>query len=160
MGAKEKLMKNKGRFSDLVKSEINSVDSDCSITSFRAWLEVGDMMSKDVFTISPDETVVLATKVMSENDISCIIVVDNDSVVGVLTETDVLKRAVAEEKKFDKIKVGKIMSSPVESISSNLSVLEASRIVENKRIKQLPVLEEKRLVGIVTQTDLIRVLTS
>jgi PAS domain S-box-containing protein len=160
MGAKEKLMKNKGRFSDLVKSEINSVDSDCSITSFRAWLEVGDMMSKDVFTISPDETVVLATKVMSENDISCIIVVDNDSVVGVLTETDVLKRAVAEEKKFDKIKVGKIMSSPVESISSNLSVLEASRIVENKHIKQLPVLEEKRLVGIVTQTDLIRVLTS
>ncbi|MHC4461366.1 MAG: CBS domain-containing protein [Planctomycetota bacterium] len=153
-------MVNREQLNNLVRSEINGFDSDCSITSFRVWFQVRDMMSKDVVTISPDETVVSATKMMSENNISCIIVVDNGSVIGILTETDVLKRAVAQEKNFDKIMVGKIMSSPVKSISSHLSVLEASRIVEDKRLKQLPVLEENRLVGIVTQTDLIRVLTS
>ncbi len=160
MGAKETLMENNERFSNLVKSKIRNVYSDCSITSFRAWLEVGDVMSKDVITISPDETVVLATKVMSENNISCIIVVDNDSVAGILTETDILKRAVAEEKDFDKLRVREIMSSPVESISSDLSVLKAGRIIEDKHIKRLPILKKKRLVGIVTQTDLIRALTS
>jgi signal transduction histidine kinase/predicted transcriptional regulator/CheY-like chemotaxis protein len=160
MGAKEKLMENNERFGNLVKSKIMDVYSDCSITSFRVLLEAKDVMSRDVTTISPDETVVLATKVMSENNISCIIAVDNASVVGILTETDVLKRAVAQEKDFNKLRVGEIMSSPVETISSDLSVLEAGRIMEDKHIKRLPILKEKRLVGIVTQTDLIRVLTS
>lgn len=149
-------MENKERFSNLVKTKIRNVYSDCSITSFRAWLEVGDMMSEDVTTISPDETVVSATKVMSENNISCIIVVDNGSVVGILTETDVLKRAVAQEKDFDKLRVREIMSSPVETISSDLSVLEAGKIMEEKHIKRLPILKRKRLVGIVTQTDIFK----
>jgi PAS domain S-box-containing protein len=160
MGAKEELMENNERFSNLVKSRIRNVYSDCSITSFRAWLEVGDVMSKDVITISPDETVVLAAKVMSESNISCIIAVDNGGVAGILTETDVFKRALAEDKDFYKLRVGEIMSSPVESIPSDLAVLEAGRIMEDKHIKRLPILKKKRLVGIVTQTDLIRVLSS
>ena len=153
-------MENKERFSNLVKTKIRNVYSDCSITSFRAWLEVGDVMTKDVIAISPDETVVVAAKVMSENNISCIIAVDNNSLAGILTETDVFKRAVVEDKDFDKLRVGEIMSSPVESISSDLSVLETSKIIEDKHIKRLPILKKKRLVGIVTQTDLIQVLTS
>jgi signal transduction histidine kinase/CBS domain-containing protein/DNA-binding NarL/FixJ family response regulator len=160
MGAKEKLMENRERFNDLLKSKIRNVYSDSSTPSFQAWLEVKDVMSRDVITISPDEAVVLATKVMSENNISCIIVVDNASVVGILTETDVLKRAVAQEKDFNKLRVRQIMSSSVETVSSDLSVIEASKIMEEKHIKRLPIMEERRLVGIVTQTDLVRVLTS
>jgi len=153
---KETLMENKERFSNLVKSKIRNVYFDCSITSFRAWLEVGDVMTKDVITISSDETVVVAAKVMSENNISCIIVVDNGSVAGILTETDVLKKAVAKEKDFDKLSVGEIMSSPVESISSDLAVLEAGKIMEKMDIRRLVVMEDKRLCGIVTQTDIFR----
>jgi len=117
-------------------------------------------MSKEVTTISPHETVVSAAKRMCEDNISCIIVVDNARVAGILTETDLLKGIAADEADFDKMPVTRIMSWPVESISPDLSVLEAGKVAEAKHIKRLPVLDGDQLVGIITQTDLIRVLTS
>ena len=122
-------------------------------------LTVGSVMSKDVITICSDETVASAAKIMSENSVSCIVVADNGNVTGILTETDFLKRVAEREKDFDRIKVREIMSAPVESISPNLSVPDAVRIMEDKHIKRLPILEKKRLVGIITQTDLVRVVT-
>ncbi len=122
-------------------------------------LTVGSVMSKDVITICSDETVASAAKIMSENSVSCIVVADNGTVVGILTETDFLKRVAEREKDFDRIKVREIMSAPVESISPNLSVPDAVRIMDDKHIKRLPILEKKRLVGIITQTDLVRVVT-
>jgi len=117
-------------------------------------------MNTDVTTISPDETVVSAAKRMSGNKVSCIVVVDRAGVVGVLTETDILKRIAGRKNDFDKITVAEIMSSPVESVSPDLSVLEAAEFSAKRHIKRLPVLENKRLVGIVTQTDLVRTMTS
>ncbi|MFQ6034670.1 MAG: CBS domain-containing protein [Sedimentisphaerales bacterium] len=117
-------------------------------------------MSKDIITISSDKCVFSAAKIMSDSHVSCVIVIDNEGVVGILTETDILKKVAANENNFDKIRVAEVMSSPVESIPRNLSVLEASRIMMEKHIKRLPILEEKKLVGIVTQTDLARTLAS
>jgi len=122
-------------------------------------LVVGDVMSKDVVTICSDETVASAAKMMSENHVSCIVVVDNGGVAGILTETDFLKKVAAREKDFDRIKVREIMSCPVETISPNLSVFDAIAIMEDKHIKRLPILEKKQLAGIVTQTDLAQVVT-
>lgn len=122
-------------------------------------LTVGNVMSKDVITVCSDETVASAAKIMSDNSVSCIVVADNGSVAGVLTETDFLKRVAEREKDFDRIKVREIMSAPVESIAPNLSVFDAIRVMEDKHIKRLPILEKKRLVGIVTQTDMVRVVT-
>jgi transcriptional regulator with GAF, ATPase, and Fis domain len=153
-------MENKGQLGDSVKTKVRDVSSDSLLTSMRVWLKVGDVMSKDVVTICPDESVVCAAKIISENNTSCIVVVDRSSVVGILTETDFLKRVVGKEKDFDKIKVGEVMSSPVVSISADLSVFDASRIMAEKHIKRLPILEDGRLAGIVTQTGLIRVSAS
>jgi transcriptional regulator with GAF, ATPase, and Fis domain len=153
-------MEHKEEFSDSTKTKVRDVSSDWLTSSLRVWLRVGDVMSKDVVTVCPDETVVSAAKMISENNISCIVVVDNGNVAGILTETDFLKRVVAEGKDFDEISVKEVMSSPVESIGSDLSVFEASRIMDEKHIKRVPVLGEGRLVGIATQTDLIRVSAS
>jgi len=153
-------MKNKEQFSNLIKTRMRDASSDCLMTSLRVQLEVQDVMSKDVTTISSGETVVSATKTMCENNISCIVVVDNGSVVGILTERDLLKRIAAKEKDYSKITIAETMSCPVETISPNLSVLEAGRIMEDRHIKRLPVIEKKRLVGIITQTELTRLLTS
>ena len=122
-------------------------------------LAVVDVMRKDVVTICSDETVASAAKIMSENNVSCVVVADNGSVAGILTETDFLKRVAVREKDFDRIKVREIMSCPVETISPDLSVFDAIRIMEDKHIKRLPILEKKQLVGIVTQTDLVQVVT-
>ena len=140
--------------------QMKDASSDRLITSSRAWLEVGDVMSTYVTTVSPDETAVSAVRTMSANEVSSIVVVDNEKVVGILTETDILKRIAGLYNDFDKRSVVEIMSSPVETVSRDLPILEAAEILEKRSIKRLPVLENKRLVGIVTQTDIVRTMTS
>jgi len=146
--------------SNSIEFQAVGISSDRLITSSRTWLEVSDVMSKNVAAISIDETVISAAKMMSEKKISCLLVMENGSMAGILTETDVLRRVVRNGKDFYQTKLGQIMSYPVESVPSNLSVLEASKILGEKRIKRLPILKDDRLIGIVTQTDLVRTLTS
>jgi PAS domain S-box-containing protein len=156
----EKLVKNKKRLNDLIEIQARNVFSDHLVTSSRTWLDVADVMSKDVATIRPDEIAVSAAKVMSEKMISCLVIMDNANVAGILTETDILRRVVSNGKDFYQTKLDQIMSCPVESVPFDLSVLEASKIMGKKHIKRLPILEDDKLVGIVTQTDLVRALTS
>jgi len=153
-------MEHKEQFSDLIKTESKCILSNSLITSSQLWIEVADVMNKDVITISPGETATVAAEKMAQNDISCVIVVGDGNVLGILTETDFLKRVVAAHAETEKINVRDIMSSPVQSVPPDMSVLDASTIAEEKRIKRLPVLDADRLVGIVTQTDLIQALTS
>ncbi|MCH7556323.1 MAG: CBS domain-containing protein [Planctomycetes bacterium] len=145
---------------ELVESQIrHSCSSPLPATS-RSWLEVGDIMTEDVATVCPGSSVVSAAKIMSDKNISCIIVSDNGDLSGILTETDLLKRAVAKGNDFRRMTVEQIMSSPVRSLPRNLSVLDAGRIMEAENIRRLVVLEQERLIGIVTQTDIVRVLAS
>jgi PAS domain S-box-containing protein len=146
-------------FNDTIKNEHGDIFSDHLATSFRIWLQVKDVMSREVATVPMDESVVLAAKLMSKNKISCVVVVRNENSEGILTETDLLRNIAGQNKDFDKIRNSEIMSSPVISITPELSVLEASKIMKEKNIRRLPVIDKNRLVGIITQTDLIRVLT-
>jgi PAS domain S-box-containing protein len=153
-------MKNRKRFNDLIAIQGSGVSSGRLITSSRTWLEVGDVMSKDVATAGPDVQVLSAAKIMAEKKISCLVVMDHGTVTGILTETDVLRRVVRNGKDFYQTKLEQIMSSPVETVPFDLSVLDASEIMSVKRVKRLPVMEAGKLAGIVTQTDLVRALTS
>ncbi|MHC4913545.1 MAG: sigma 54-interacting transcriptional regulator, partial [Planctomycetota bacterium] len=109
-----------------------------------------------VISISADDTVVSAAKTMSENKVSCIVVLDDGDLVGIVTEKDFLDKVASGQKDFTRRNVAEIMSSPVESVCSSLPVFEASKLMGEKGIKRLPVVEEGRLFGMVTQTDLLR----
>ncbi|MBN2475636.1 MAG: CBS domain-containing protein [Pirellulales bacterium] len=128
--------------------------------SARAWLEIREVMTRDVVTVSPDETMVSAAKIMSEHRVSCSVVVAEGRVAGILTETDFLKPAAGQCGNLAQVRVAEIMSSPVQTIAPSVSALEAGRIMEDRQIKRLPVLDGERLIGIVTQTDLVRIYTS
>lgn len=149
-----------GQFSASLTGKIYSVPADHLISSLRAWVEVGDVMSKNVITVSPGESVTAAAEIMSQHRISSIVATDDGQVAGILTETDVLRRISEKGTDFDRTRVAEIMSSPVQTVLADLSVLEASKIMQQRQIKRLPVLREKRLAGIVTQTDLVRALTA
>ncbi|MCK4783548.1 MAG: CBS domain-containing protein, partial [Desulfobacteraceae bacterium] len=146
--------------SELVESQIRDSRSSTLMATPRAWLEVGDVMSRDVAAVSPGSTVVSAAKIMSSNNISCLIVSKNGCLSGIVTETDMLKKAVANGNDFNKMKVEQIMSSPVRSAARNLSVMEAGKIMEAENIRRLVVLEDEQPVGIITQSDMIRALAS
>jgi PAS domain S-box-containing protein len=149
----------KEEFDDMSTIKKSDFYTTHAMPSSRVWMNVGQVMSKDVLTISPDETVASAAMVMSKNKISCILIVENDNVTGILTEDDLLKKAIVGCKDAYKMPVTEVMSSPVVTAASDFSVLAASRIMEDKNIKRLPVMAENKLVGIVTQTDLTRLLT-
>jgi PAS domain S-box-containing protein len=151
---------SKPQHSELIESQIRHSCSAPLPATSRSWLEVGDIMTEDVTTVCPGGSVVSAAQIMSDKNISCIIVSDNGDLLGIITETDLLKRAVADSNDFRKMKVEHIMSSPVRSVPCNLSVLEASKIMDAENIRRLVVLIEERLAGIITQTDIVRVLTS
>ena len=146
--------------SELVESQIRDSRSSTLATTPRTWLEVGDIMSRDVAAVSPASTLVSAAYIMYSNNISGLIVLKNWCLSGIVTVTDVLKKAVVDGHDFRKMKVEQIMSSPVRSAPCNLSVMEASKIMEAENIRRLVVLEEERPVGIITQSDMVRVLAS
>ena len=153
-------MKNKKRLNDLMEIQTSAIASDGFVISSWTWLNVSDVMSNEVAIISPDEIVISAAKIMSDKKISCLVVMDQGNVAGIITETDVLRRVSNKGKDIYRTKLGRIMSIPVETVTSDVSVLQASKIMGRKHIKRLPVMEKDKLVGIVTQTDLVRALTS
>ena len=153
-------MKNKERLNELIEIKTGDVASDGLVISSWAWLNVGEVMSKEVATISPEEIVVSAAKLMAEKKISCLVVMNNGNVEGIITETDVLRRIGENSKDFYLTKLSHIMSRPVECAPFDLSILEASKVMGLRHIKRLPIMENEKLVGIVTQTDMVRALTS
>jgi PAS domain S-box-containing protein len=153
-------MANEERIGEMIKNRMQDVSSSCLVTSCRVWLRVKDVMNVEVATIAPQQTMALAANLMADDGISSLVVVDNGLVVGIITEKDFLEKVVAKSKSAVDVLVREIMSSPVVSISSEATVLEAGQVVEERHVKRLPVIDAGSLVGIVTQTDLIRVLTS
>src|SRR4030042_3613596 len=117
-------------------------------------------MSKDVVTATLDDIIASAAKSLSEHNISCLVVMDDGHVAGILTEKDMLKGVAGRDTGFHRLKVSEQMSSPVSVVSTEASVIEAGRIMETNCIRRLPVVQDGRLVGIVTQTDITRGLIS
>jgi CBS domain-containing protein len=113
-------------------------------------------MVTDVITIEPTVDVRRAVKVMNDFGIGCLIVVDSGRVVGILTERDILKRIVDEGKKPEETTVEDIMSKPPITISPDADLETAIKVMFKNKIKKLPVVENGKLVGIVTFTDLVR----
>ena len=146
--------------SELAESQMRDTRSTTLRTASRIWVKAGDIMSRDIAAISPQSTVVSAVRIMSSNKISCLIVTENGRLSGIVTETDILKRAVTGGNDFRKMVVEQIMSSPVRSIPRDLSVMEISKIMETENIRRLVVLEEGRFIGVITQTDMIQALAS
>jgi CBS domain-containing protein len=119
-------------------------------------LKVEDAMVKDVMTIDENSTVKEAADIMNKFEIGCLIAIRKGKAMGIITERDLLKRVVAEAKDATKTKVKDVMSSPLVVVEPNMDLEEAVRLMFQMKIKKLPVVDEKRLVGLVTLTDIAR----
>ena len=153
-------MASASQFVDIARAKIKGFATSNYVTSPNIWIKVNQVMSRDVATILPYQSVATAAIIMHQKNISCIVALDNEKVAGILTETDLLENTVFNEKDIRKLTVAEIMSSPVKTLPSDSSVLEACEFMEAQHIKRLPLMEDEKLVGIVTQTDLTQVITS
>jgi len=114
-------------------------------------------MKKDVVKIRWNKSVRYAGQILKAVDIGCIIVVDEkDNLAGILTERDIVQKVVAKGLDPDKTQVKDIMSRDVITVDKQKSIEDAVRIMDQKKIKKLPVIDNGKLIGIVTMTDLLR----
>jgi CBS domain-containing protein len=116
---------------------------------------VGQVMSKPVRTVEAGDQVGAALAVMEKNDIGNVVVVKGQDLVGIVTERDIV-RHIVKETFLPQRPVNEIMAKPVITATPNMTVQEAVELMIKNNIHQLPVLEESRLVGIVTDKDLMR----
>jgi CBS domain-containing protein len=119
-------------------------------------LKVVDVMVKEVITIEDNSTVKEAADVMNKFEIGCLIAVRKGKAMGILTERDLLKRIVAEGKDARKIRVREVMTSPLVVAEPNMDLAEAVKLMFQMKIKKLPVVDGKRLIGLVSLTDIAR----
>ena len=117
--------------------------------------KVKDVMTKTVITVESNKTVTEAAALMTESDVSNLIVMENNTPIGIVTERDFVRRVLAKEKP-PKTKISEVMSTPLRVIDPDAPLKEAARRMVRKRIRRLPVIEDNKLVGIITATDFAR----
>jgi len=119
-------------------------------------LLVRDVMSGNVKTVRPNSTILEVVRKMNRFDVGSVVVVEGDRPVGIITERDILRRVLEVTLAPEALKAKEIMSSPLVTISDNATVEEAARVMAERNIKKLPVVQDGRLIGIVTTTDIVR----
>ncbi len=117
--------------------------------------KVKEVMTKTVITIEFNKTVIEAAALMAEKDVANLIVIDNNTPIGIVTERNFVRRVLAKEKS-SKTKISEIMSTPLKVIDPDAPLKEAARRMVRKRIRRLPVIKDNKLVGIITTTDFAR----
>jgi CBS domain-containing protein len=115
---------------------------------------VEEIMTRDPRTIDASGTVLDAARLMRDNDIGDVIVVDGDQVTGIVTDRDIVVRVVAEGRDPGSTPVSEACTSGVEAIEPGASVDDALRLMRENDIRRLPVVEGGRPVGIVSLGDL------
>jgi CBS domain-containing protein len=119
-------------------------------------IEINDVMVSKVITIKKQTTIEKAVRLMNKHEIGCLVVEEEGKPVGIITERDLLKRVLAKSKETRKMKVEHIMTNGLISVSPKMEVEEAARLMCQKKIKKLPVVENGKLLGLVTLTDILR----
>jgi len=116
---------------------------------------VRDVMSRDVKVVRPDTSVKEIVATMTKFDVGSMLVVQSERPVGIITERDVLRRLVEPSLAPETLTARQVMTSPLLSINENASIEEAAKLMAKKKIKRLPVMNNEKLVGIVTFTDIV-----
>lgn len=146
-------------------------------------LTAAEIMRDGVPAVSPDDSITTVLKLMVEHDVAGVAVVENDEIVGIITESDVVSRQAEptapllwpiidavfvmdagrsyeeEVRKVLAVNAGQLMSSPVTSIKSRANLEQIATVMMEHDVHPLPVVDENnKYIGIVSRRDLVRVL--
>jgi acetoin utilization protein AcuB len=129
---------------------------------------IRDWMTKDVITVAPDTPIANAHQVMKQNKIRRLVVVDKEKIVGMITIGDIREASPSDATSLSiwemnylwaQLKVAGVMSKSVVTVRESEPVINAARIMLEKKVSGLPVLDDKsNLVGVITESDVFRML--
>ena len=117
---------------------------------------VRDIMAKNIKTVKPDDSVHAAVQKMNKFDIGSVIVISSGRPVGIITETNIMRRVVESRMDPATVWAKDIMTSPLVTIDQTAAVEEAAKIMVDKNISRLPVTNGNKLVGLISSTDIVK----
>ena len=119
-------------------------------------MTIADVMTKSVISVDASMTVNGAAKMMEDAKVGAVIVMENNTPVGIVTDRDLVK--VVTHAYDISTPVKQIMSSPLFSINSDESVRTAADLMHDRGIRKLPVIDGENVIGIITATDIVNLL--
>jgi len=118
--------------------------------------QLRDIMIKKIITITREKTAQDAAKLMAEHGTGSVIVVNGDNIAGIVTERDLVRKVCTQDIASSKVPLSDVMSSPVITAEPDMPIETAVQRMFNNKIRRLPILENGKLVGIVTVSDLVK----
>lgn len=119
-------------------------------------MHVEKIMTREVKTCGPDDTLWAAAQIMWENDCGCVPVVKDDKVVGMITDRDICMAAWTQDARLSELRVSRVCSHEPLSCGPRDTVAKAEEIMRARQVRRLPVVDKNRLVGILSLNDIAR----
>ncbi|MEK6828470.1 MAG: CBS domain-containing protein [Nanoarchaeota archaeon] len=119
---------------------------------------VNKIMLTDVPTLKKEAKIEEAAKLLAQNQVGCVVIIENNKPIGIVTELDIVRNAVSKGKSL-KETVSKIMTSPVTLMTPAMKLDEALKIIDTKKFRRYPVVENETLVGLVTKKDVVNAIS-
>lgn len=119
-------------------------------------VKVEDFMTKKVVTIESSKSILDAAKTMNEQHVGSVVVVQGEKPIGIITDRDIVVRAVVQGLDLETEKVDRIMSKPVATVAPETPMLDAVAAMDKHSIRRIPVVKHGKIVGIVTSSDVGR----
>ncbi len=121
-------------------------------------MKIRDAMRKNLVTIKGSAKVAEASRLMGKERVGSVIIIEDGKPKGIFTERDLLTKVIASGVKVEEAIVSDFMSSPLTVISPDFDIKDAVQAMAQLKIRRLPVSEKGRLVGIITSSDILRVI--
>jgi CBS domain-containing protein len=109
-----------------------------------------------VWSILPEATVYEAIERMSEINIGALVVISAEKLVGIVSERDYARKVILKGRQSHEIRVREIMSMPVFYVAPQTTIDECMRLMASRQVRHLPVLEDERIVGMISMGDLVK----
>ena len=125
--------------------------------------KVGSLLAKkgrDIWSIGPDNSVFEALEMMAEKNVSGLLILENDNLLGIFTERDYARKLILKGRFSKDTKVSDLMTKNILYVEITNTVEDCMKLMTNKRIRHLPVLDSGRLIGILTIGDLVKQIIS
>ncbi len=116
--------------------------------------QIRDIMEKNVVTIHEESSVLDAAQLLKEKEISFLVITKNNKPIGVVTESDFVRKLVVDDKIASKTSLSEIMSYKFRSVEPSTDIEDAVQKMLNNKIRRLLVIDQEKLVGVTTETDL------
>ncbi|MBI5042535.1 MAG: CBS domain-containing protein [Nitrospirae bacterium] len=113
------------------------------------------IMTKGALTIDEKTTAKEAARIMKTKKVGCLLIEKNKEAIGIITETDMVRRLVAEERDPNATQIKTIMSTPLLTIDAEKSIIDANDMMDKNRVRHLAVTEEGKIVGVISCRDVM-----